>query len=184
MTEWTPERKEQLKRLWLDGHSASEIARTMGAASRSAVIGIVYRMKLTRSPSAQKASIRLGRKVAGPSINKASPAPKPVKPKLIIAGCGAVLEKPPSEPSPLPPVNVRAWAPLPGSEPVALADLSARHCRWPVDLAGALEQHFCARKLDGGGPYCATHAALSRPKAGAKEYLDQKLGIARRARAA
>lgn len=50
---WTPERIETLTRLWLDGKSATEIARHFGdGMNRNAVIGKVHRLKLERAAPA------------------------------------------------------------------------------------------------------------------------------------
>ena len=43
---WTDERVEQLKQLWADGLSASQIANRMGGVTRNAVIGKVHRLGL------------------------------------------------------------------------------------------------------------------------------------------
>ncbi|WOI53573.1 GcrA family cell cycle regulator [Parvularcula sp. LCG005] len=43
---WTDERVEQLKQLWSDGLSASQIANRMGGVTRNAVIGKVHRLGL------------------------------------------------------------------------------------------------------------------------------------------
>ncbi len=48
--EWTPERVQQLKELWSQGFSASEIAEKMGGASRNAIIGKVHRLGLSSRP--------------------------------------------------------------------------------------------------------------------------------------
>jgi len=44
---WTDERVETLKRLWLDGLSASQIAKQLGGVTRNAVIGKVHRLGLS-----------------------------------------------------------------------------------------------------------------------------------------
>ena len=46
---WTDERVETLKKLWLDGLSASQIAKQLGGVTRNAVIGKANRIgvKLT-----------------------------------------------------------------------------------------------------------------------------------------
>ena len=44
---WTDERVEVLKRLWLDGLSASQIAKQRGGVTRNAVIGKVHRLGLS-----------------------------------------------------------------------------------------------------------------------------------------
>jgi len=43
---WTDERVEQLKSLWTEGLSASQIARVLGGVTRNAVIGKVHRLGL------------------------------------------------------------------------------------------------------------------------------------------
>src|SRR5690606_38717812 len=51
---WTDERIEQLKKLWSDGLSASQIAAELGGITRNAVIGKVHRLGLsgrTKAPS-------------------------------------------------------------------------------------------------------------------------------------
>jgi GcrA cell cycle regulator len=44
---WTEERVETLKKLWLDGLSASQIAKQLGGVTRNAVIGKVHRLGLS-----------------------------------------------------------------------------------------------------------------------------------------
>lgn len=48
---WTDERIAQLKELWSQGMSASEIAQTLGDISRNAVIGKAHRLGLSGRPS-------------------------------------------------------------------------------------------------------------------------------------
>lgn len=44
---WNDERIEQLKKLWADGLSASQVAGEMGGTSRSAVLGKIHRLGLS-----------------------------------------------------------------------------------------------------------------------------------------
>jgi GcrA cell cycle regulator len=44
---WTEERVSELKKLWAEGHSASQIAKKLGAVTRNAVIGKVHRLGLS-----------------------------------------------------------------------------------------------------------------------------------------
>ena len=44
---WTDERVEQLKKLWAEGLSASQIAGRLGGVTRNAVIGKVHRLGLS-----------------------------------------------------------------------------------------------------------------------------------------
>lgn len=56
---WTDERVEQLKQLWGEGLSASQIANTMGGVTRNAVIGKVHRLGLAgrATPAAPKPKV-------------------------------------------------------------------------------------------------------------------------------
>ena len=57
---WTEERVELLKKLWMEGLSASQIAAVLGdGVTRNAVIGKVHRLKL--SGRAKPASTRTER---------------------------------------------------------------------------------------------------------------------------
>lgn len=56
---WTDDRVEQLKQLWSEGLSASQIASKMGGVTRNAVIGKVHRLGLAgrATPAAPKTSV-------------------------------------------------------------------------------------------------------------------------------
>ena len=66
---WTDERVELLKKLWLEGLSASQIAKQLGGVTRNAVIGKVHRLGLSgratpsqpSRPGVQDAAGRRGR---------------------------------------------------------------------------------------------------------------------------
>ena len=49
--EWTQERVDTLKRLWMDGLSARQIAEKLGGVTRNAVIGKAHRIGLSSRPS-------------------------------------------------------------------------------------------------------------------------------------
>src|SRR5690606_16559827 len=53
---WTDERVEQLKRLWAEGLSASQLAGRLGGLTRNAVLGKVHRLALSgrATPSRMK----------------------------------------------------------------------------------------------------------------------------------
>lgn len=48
---WTDERVEQLKKLWSQGYSASQIAKDLGGTTRNAVIGKIHRLNLVARQS-------------------------------------------------------------------------------------------------------------------------------------
>lgn len=49
----------------------------------------------------------------------------------------------------------------PHREPVALVDLEAHHCRWPVGDGAGAAQRFCGDKVVRGS-YCEHHASVSK----------------------
>ena len=61
--EWTEARVDELKRLWEDGLSASQIAERLGDITRNAVIGKAHRLGLSARPSPIK---RVNLPLAGP----------------------------------------------------------------------------------------------------------------------
>ncbi len=52
---WSDDRVEQLKNLWTEGLSASQIARALGGVTRNAVIGKVHRLGLAGRASPARA---------------------------------------------------------------------------------------------------------------------------------
>jgi GcrA cell cycle regulator len=89
---WTDERIDQLKRLWGQGMTASQIAEELGGVSRNAVIGKAHRLGLEARPSPVKgggnASGDASHATAAPPAPAAEkptpaapPAPAPVAPK-------------------------------------------------------------------------------------------------------
>ena len=77
---WTDERVELLKKLWTEGHSASQIAARLGmGVTRNAVIGKVHRLNLSgrvtqprstepRAPRKTREPSHPGRPVGAPSM--------------------------------------------------------------------------------------------------------------------
>ncbi|WP_372837313.1 GcrA family cell cycle regulator [Puniceibacterium confluentis] len=53
---WTDERVEQLKKMWGEGQSASQIAKELGGVTRNAVIGKVHRLGLSNRVGAPGAA--------------------------------------------------------------------------------------------------------------------------------
>lgn len=73
---WTDERVEQLKKLWAEGLSASQIAAQLGGVSRNAVIGKVHRLKLSgrgKTTSTQTRSKKVNTNASGGSAMAALP---------------------------------------------------------------------------------------------------------------
>ena len=77
---WTDERIEQLRQMWQNGHTASQIAETLGGVSRNAVIGKAHRLGLQSRPSPVKAGESEAEPAAKPVVERPAPAPKAAAP--------------------------------------------------------------------------------------------------------
>ena len=77
---WTDERVELLKKMWNEGHSASQIAKELGGVTRNAVIGKVHRLGLSNrnGPETDATADAKPKAAAEPPKAAPEPAPKPV----------------------------------------------------------------------------------------------------------
>lgn len=83
---WTEERVELLKKLWLEGLSASQIAGVLGeGVTRNAVIGKVHRLKLSGRAKPASAAPRV-RATPRPTPRRMTPSPVAPRPSSIGAG--------------------------------------------------------------------------------------------------
>ncbi len=128
---WTDERVEQLKNLWTEGLSASQIARALGGVTRNAVIGKVHRLGL-----------------AGRATPARSDRPRlPSAPKLATRTY-----------MPPPPVVEEDPITLADGNHATVLTINDRMCRWPIGDPSENEFHFCGRNPKSGSPYCEAHA--------------------------
>ena len=136
---WTDERVEMLKRLWLEGLSASQIAKQLGGVTRNAVIGKVHRLGLSgRATPSQPA--RPVFKAPRPPRPAHTPAPRRVESQHVSAP---------------PPVF---YVEEPGSATVLT--LGAHMCKWPIGDPSTDDFTFCGRR-SADGPYCTEHARMA-----------------------
>ncbi|WP_334175797.1 GcrA family cell cycle regulator [Pseudoxanthobacter sp.] len=110
---WNDERVELLKKLWIDGMSASQIASSLGDVTRNAVIGKIHRLGLSNRA-------RPGQVGAGaPAVAAAEAAPQPAaQPVAMTAAVAAAVSQPAASPAISPamaatPVAAVAVAPAP-----------------------------------------------------------------------
>ncbi len=153
---WTDERVELLRKLWLEGLSASQIATCFvewhypqcgdrqGASARS--LGPGQGLGAERAAAAQQS--RCGRR---------RPATAPRR-------CAATRRLPSNrcrrrsqEPEPLEDVVI------PISERVTIMELKEAMCRWPLGDPTTTEFRFCGAKkpIEATGPYCAYHSRIA-----------------------
>ncbi len=149
---WTDDRVATLKKLWIDGLSASQIAKQLGGVTRNGVIGKVHRLGLAgrASPS------RPGR--------PAFKAPRPVRPvEQVPRPKPPATMAPPTEPLPVHRIED------PGA--ATMLTLGAYMCRWPIGDPALDSFTFCGRRSGEVGPYCREHAqvAYQQPQQGRKK---------------
>ena len=137
---WTDERVELLKKLWLDGLSASQIAKQLGGVTRNAVIGKVHRLGLS------------GRAAPSQPARPVFKAPRPPRPAHVPAP--RRVEAAQQQPAPAPVLYVEE----PGSATVLT--LGAHMCKWPIGDPATDAFTFCGRRA-GEGPYCNEHARMA-----------------------
>ena len=141
---WTDERVSTLKKLWLEGLSASQIAKQLGGVTRNAVIGKVHRLGLSgrAAPSQPARPAFKPQRAARP----AAPAPQPVRRAIAVA-------QPPVVETPVRRVEE------PGSATVLT--LGAHMCKWPIGDPSSDGFSFCGRRTGEDGPYCNEHARVA-----------------------
>ena len=144
---WTEDRVGALKKLWLEGQSASQIAKQLGGGvTRNAVIGKVHRLGLSgRAAPSQPA--RATFRPARP--RPAQPTQAPSAPRRIEAVQPRTVPAP-SVPAPMPD--------LPGTATVMT--LGAHMCKWPIGDPSSNEFSFCGRRSS-EGVYCVEHARVA-----------------------
>ncbi len=169
---WTDERVEQLRKLWLDGKSASQIAAELAnGITRNAVIGKVHRLGLSgrvKSPGQpaprprparpQSASHGGGASHGAPGMQRSQPAPRAAAP--MTRGATALAFAPArAEAEPvLRPVEEVV---IPMSERVTIMELKESMCRWPLGDPATPEFRYCGSKSPVGDTYCAHHARIA-----------------------
>ena len=144
---WTEDRVGALKKLWLEGQSASQIAKQLGGGvTRNAVIGKVHRLGL----SGRAAPSQPARATFRPTRPRpAQPTQAPSAPRRIEA----------VQPRPAAPAQGPAPMPdLPGTATVLT--LGAHMCKWPIGDPSSNEFSFCGRRSS-EGVYCVEHARVA-----------------------
>ncbi|NOZ32233.1 MAG: GcrA cell cycle regulator [Alphaproteobacteria bacterium] len=160
---WTDDRVELLKKLWMEGLSASQIAAILGeGVTRNAVIGKVHRLKL---------SGRVKPASTAPRARK----PRPSIPKRSASGAmsGAVRRHLTNAPM----IGATALKIQPeGSAEIAAApeqvaeiyiepenrldllSLNEQTCKWPIGDPMTDDFYFCGQEPNDNKPYCEFHS--------------------------
>ncbi len=159
---WTDERIEELRKLWADGLSASQIANTLGGVSRNAVIGKIHRLGLSGRVKAARAPARRTTTVAAAAAATAARA-KPASPPRVMAVGSTVVKVVEREAYEVAPEPVVTAAVLALHEGVTLLDLKQSSCRWPVGDPSSEGFRYCGARTGQSETYCAAHAEVAFP---------------------
>ena len=158
---WNDERVNTLKKLWAEGHSASQIAKQLGGVTRNAVIGKVHRLGLS------------GRATPSKPQRTTFKAPRPARAAVAAPSAPRRIAEPVSASQPVPPTPVRYVDERPGTATVLT--LGAHMCKWPIGDPSLDNFTFCGRRSEETGPYCHEHASIAyqpvqtKKKSGAAE---------------
>jgi len=157
---WTAEAVEDLKRLALEGRSASVIAAAVGAASRNAVIGKANRIgiKLNGWGAAglRKARARADRaQWAMPHAQSDGVRPRAARALGVVPGSGRGDRE----------AREAAWtfgeAEVGEMRRVRFEDIREFACRWPLGDPKAGEFAYCGLVALRGQSYCAGHCRMA-----------------------
>jgi GcrA cell cycle regulator len=153
MSSWIIDRVEQLKKLWADGLSASQIAAALGGISRNSVIGKVHRLGLAGRPKRPAGTMPRRRKPRsqGTTMRIVRPA---IRGDTAFAARHACERQ--FEPEPELIENV-----IPIGQRCSTLELGEGKCRWPIGDPGTPDFFFCGGKTIEGLPYCGYHARIA-----------------------
>ena len=183
---WSDERVAILKKMWLEGSSASEIAKELGNITRNAVIGKIHRLGMSNrdtnnlksgsSTSDTKKSVRRGRP---PKVNKEEKKrgrPHKLKDPGDFPGTINVTEKSTNSSAKemrLDENKTKVASDLSEetlqnilkvemkSKKISLMELTERTCKWPIGDPATDTFWFCGHESEPGKPYCKTHISIA-----------------------
>lgn len=146
---WTEDRVGALTKLWLEGQSASQIAKQLGGGvTRNAVIGKVHRLGLSgRAAPSQPARTTTFR----------APRPRPTPQPMAQPSAPRRIEAVQTVRAEAAPPPVRAPE-LEGTATVLT--LGAHMCKWPIGDPSSSGFSFCGRRA-AEGVYCVEHARVA-----------------------
>ena len=178
---WTDDRVEILKKLWVEGQSASQIAKELGGVTRNAVIGKVHRLGLSnratsssssKSDTKSKTSVksmsdpkRVSNKTSTSKVNSANSPSEPrsnvTSLRRQIIPAGQPLPPQPSANEISPEALARVSEIEKKAKKISLLELTERTCKWPVGDPATEEFWFCGLPSQAGKPYCEAHVGVA-----------------------
>ncbi|MGB7431558.1 MAG: GcrA family cell cycle regulator [Ahrensia sp.] len=180
---WTDERVDQLKKMWSEGLTASQIAAKLGGVSRNAVIGKVHRLKLESRAQSPKSTS--GRKPAAPRAAAAAPrvgsgagtrttsrggsggssslgggAPRTMS--TVTQTVGATVMKAEVEGQTLAELDTRPIEDVvvPIARKLKLTEINEKTCKFPYGDPLTDDFYFCGHDIHEETPYCNYHGKV------------------------
>lgn len=155
---WTDDRVELLKKLWMEGLSASQIAAELGeGVTRNAVIGKVHRLKLSgrAKPATSSSRPRAARSTTRRSSSSGGGG---MKRRVVtnVIGATALKATEMEEVDALPHQQAELF--IPPEERIGLLSLNETTCKWPIGDPLLPDFHFCGRDSEEDKPYCEFHS--------------------------
>lgn len=171
--EWTDERKQRLRDLWLAGSTATAIMNALSCTSRAAVCGKLQRMGLLRTrpkPAPKKAKIQ---KSSSRPISLGVARGRPDQGIVLQQRLARFTEQP------IPLVVRKGCFEATDKPGISFDDLHGLSCRWPLGLHPFA---YCGDpKPSFGVPYCPSHMALAyTPETKAEKRENRKASVERR----
>ncbi len=163
---WTEEIIQKMLELWMEGKSASNIARELCAMagkelSRNAVIGKLHRMrKAGQIPEREEPRPRNQRATR----QKAAQTRQTTRPQPRQAASGSLALETKAQPVAAPQARPGPELEVVSEEVGLITDImELRHdtCRWPIGNPGEEDFCYCGRESKEGRPYCERHAAVA-----------------------
>ena len=171
---WTEERVELLKKLWMEGLSASQIAGVLGeGVTRNAVIGKVHRLKLSGRAKPASSAPR-ARTTARPNRRVATPSSGVRSGGSLGSHGGIMKQRPMGGGAPMhgatalkisEEFETEAYvAPqvaelfIPVEKRLSLLQLNEETCKWPIGDPLSADFYFCGQHSNDGKPYCEFHS--------------------------
>jgi len=149
---WTEERVAELKKLWAEGHSASQIAKRLGSVTRNAVIGKVHRLGLSGRATPSRPVKRPPR--------LARPKPQQMPRQARAGGAAVAMREAAPQPLTEAEANIEPQR-LPNGDMVTVLTVKDTMCKWPIGDPAESSFGFCGHATQEGSPYCAEHARVA-----------------------
>jgi GcrA cell cycle regulator len=157
---WTEERVAELKKLWAEGHSASQIAKRLGSVTRNAVIGKVHRLGLSGRATPSR-PVKRPPRLARPKPQQMPRQPQTASaPRPAISGALAIRQEPAQTHISEAEANIEPKR-LSNGDMVTVLTVKDSMCKWPIGDPADAAFGFCGHGTADGSPYCPEHARVA-----------------------